>query len=99
MDPQYRADVIERSHLGIEASQSGRTRRASVLLAVLAAALGLVGCDNTPEDQNGLPDSGTDAGVDAGVDGGMELHASTPTIVRFEVKQVCIPGNQPADGI
>jgi len=99
MDPQYRADVIERSHLGIEASQSGRTRRASVLLAVLAAALGLVGCDNTPEDQTGLPDSGTDAGVDAGVDGGMELHASTPTIVRFEVKQVCIPGNQPADGI
>ena len=99
MDPQYRADVIERSHVVMEASQSGRAVRRSLLLAVLVSSLGVFGCDNTPEDQTGLPDSGTDAGVDAGVDAGAGLHASTPTIVRFEVKQVCVPGNQPEDGI
>lgn len=103
MDPRDRADVIERSHVVIETPQSGRSRNASpriVLLAALVSGLSLSGCDSTPEDQlDSGPDASTDAGVDAGVDGGSELHASTPTIVRFEVTQVCVPGNQPQDGI
>jgi hypothetical protein len=81
MDPRHRADVIERSH------PSSR----SILFAAFVAALGLSACDSTPEDQSGLPDSGSD--------GGVALHASTPTITRFQVKQVCVPGNQPQDGI
>jgi hypothetical protein len=106
MDPRYRADVIERSHVVIEMPQPVCARCASprtVLLAALVSALGLWGCDNTPEGQAGLPDSGSnttvDSGVDGGVDAGAELHASTPTIIRFQVKQVCVPGNQPEDGI
>ena len=100
MDPKHRADVIERSHLVVETPQSGRTRCASrFVVATLVSAMSIVGCDNTPEGQSGLPDSGPDASVDGGVDAGVELHASTPTIIRFQVKQVCIPGNQPEDGI
>jgi len=89
MNPKHRAVVIERSHLS--------PRR--LLFATLVCALSLSGCDGMPEDQSGPPDSGPDASVDAGVDAGVALHASTPTIVRFEVKQVCVPGNQPQDGI
>jgi hypothetical protein len=37
--------------------------------------------------------------MDAGVDAGLAFHASTPTIVRFEVKHVCVPGHQPQDGL
>jgi len=103
MDPRDRADVIERSQVVIEAPQSGRSRSASgriFLLAALVSGLSLPGCDSTPEDrQDSGPDASVDAGLDAGVDGGAELHASTPTIVHFEVTQVCVPGNQPEDGI
>jgi hypothetical protein len=69
-----------------------------VVLTALAA-----GCDGTPDAPTGNTDSGAgpavDAGIDAGIDAGPALHASTPTIVRFEVKQVCVQGSRPEDGL
>lgn len=102
MDPKYRADVIERSHVVIETPQSRSPSPRMLLLAALVSALSVAGCDNGSEE-SGPPDSGpdasTDAGFDAGVDSGVPLHASTPTIIRFQVKQVCVPGHQPEDGL
>jgi hypothetical protein len=66
--------------------------RAGALVALLAFALAGCGDSSTPGEST--PDGGqarTDPDAGSGVDAGSEVHAATPTIIRFEVKQVCPP--------
>jgi hypothetical protein len=81
----------------------GPLRRTAVIkrsqIVIALVALAFVACDNTPGMTSNGTDSEPQTSTDAGVDGGVGLHTSTPTIIRYSVKQVCVPGSAPEDGI